>query len=56
MSSRSAHPCHHRRDPRVRFYRKLKKYLKALLVLFALGIFFNDGFFEIFKIWVPPPF
>ena len=43
--SSSSYGHHH---PRVRFYKRLKKYIKTLFVLFALGTFLDSGFFEIF--------
>ena len=49
MNRCAARSCKHQDvDPRLRFYRSLRKFVRTLLILFALGIFLDGGFFEIF--------
>ncbi len=37
-------------DPRAEFYEQLQSAAKAILVLFALGVFLNQGFFKLARI------
>lgn len=47
-SARRRKHCH--QNPKVRFYQKLKSYLKVLFVLFTLGVFLDNDFFDLFSL------